>query len=672
MATPTNTPMLPGLGGGVGGAQISAATPLTTPKMGSVDVSVNQIPESSSPMSSVLPQPQLGTVVNPTATPKEQAPLLSASGGAILPQGVMPTPQQVPMVGGTPLPTIPDMLNSAAPPPDLTAYGTQAPTPSKAGDLAASYSALHDTKKGTDAPQSNPMRSQATQDALAQNTPAQKEDAAKTAMDGYMAMDPVIKSIFDQMQTLVSSQATKQSFSDLYKQEIASSGLEGLNTDLMNIKNVMRGTQDDIRNEITKAGGFATESQVQALTSARNKTLLAQAQSLTDQIQAKEDYVDHIMHFTELDRNEVDKQISQQLGLDEKMMDYQVRMQDAAKDNYKTIITQGGFKSLADLTQGNPASMRMAEKTLGLPAGALQNQAFLDAMKDPNEKDVNKQFVSGTANQRSGVFDPKTGTFTPTGGGGPTSPGGGSSTGGSSQIYSDALQNIMAFGGTGPQTRAPLITQLNQKLASGDIQGAKEFIASTAIGNLPADQKNAAIGRNQALGSLTDIQGLLDAAKAKGATTNMLTGSLVDIYQKLGTTNNPDLNYISARMNTALQSYRRSMTGVAFGPQEAAEYKKIFPDLYSVDGLNAAKISALRDSFNAFNRAALSTTMGGGRVYDAIYGPPDTAVLPSDSAPTTHKPGDVVTVKGVLYQVAPDGDTINPYMPWDSLNFSKV
>lgn len=51
------------------------------------------------------------------------------------------------------------------------------------------------------------------------------------------------------------------------------------------------GSEDDLRTEITKAGGFATQSQILGLTNARNRQLIKNYNTLLDTRNAKEKYL---------------------------------------------------------------------------------------------------------------------------------------------------------------------------------------------------------------------------------------------------------------------------------------------------------------------------------------------------------------------------------------------
>lgn len=192
--------------------------------------------------------------------------------------------------------------------------------------------------------------------------------------------------------------------------------------------------------------------------------------------------------------------------------------------------------------------------------------------------------------------------------------------------YVDAF-NSAATNLTAAQMKAAQ-SNFNSLIQSNDLDGARNYIIRVAMAGAPVDQQNQAIGRSQALAAMKDIQDLLDEAKSKGATTNIISGSIVKAAQNLGTTNNPDLTYIASRIQQELQVYRRAMTGVAFSPGESGQYKAIFPDTTNVDKLNTTKIAALTDALNSNNRATLSFLIGDSN-YNSIFGGEKKAKLPN-------------------------------------------
>ena len=168
-------------------------------------------------------------------------------------------------------------------------------------------------------------------------------------------------------------------------------GVQGLKTELMNVNRIMEGTEDDIRDEITMAGGFATESQVQAMKGARNKTLIKQANQLTQQLALKEDYINQIMKFSEMDREQVEKMVDRKLGLAETLVNLQMKMDDSARDNYQNIIENIGYSGLIQSLGGDAQKISSVARSLGMTSSQFSRLAYTQTAKQKQvELDVAK------------------------------------------------------------------------------------------------------------------------------------------------------------------------------------------------------------------------------------------------------------------------------------------
>lgn len=158
---------------------------------------------------------------------------------------------------------------------------------------------------------------------------------------------------------------------------------------------------------------------------------------------------------------------------------------------------------------------------------------------------------------------------------------------------------------------------LSNYVKANDLEGAKQFIISTAISSLPADQQNQAFGRLQAIDALSNIENLLAQYRSNGGNTNILTGTQEQIAQKLGNTTNPALANIANQITMAMVAYRRAVSGAAFTEAEAKVYEQLFPSTKNVGTLNEAKIRSLKDVFNLNQKTVLQTVVGA-RTYDEL------------------------------------------------------
>ena len=255
-------------------------------------------------------------------------------------------------------------------------------------------------------------------------------------LDSFFQEDKNLGNFSKQVQEYLNPTTQQQTLKQEYEGLVKAKGIEAINTELLNMKNVIEGSEDDIRTEITKAGGFATDSQVMALTNARNKTLIKNYNNLLQTKQNSENYISTLMGFSQEDRQIAQQRMDSQLNLGFKLQEMQQQMKQNAQNTLNNVVSKVGYDGLQAMAKNDPYYTSLIENTLGLGAGGLaqlsiisakeraaeeaKNQLDLDykkaQMAELGKKDL--QFVSGTDNQRSGYFDKTTGKFTPTGGGG--------------------------------------------------------------------------------------------------------------------------------------------------------------------------------------------------------------------------------------------------------------
>lgn len=371
-------------------AGMQPAAQSTTPAAPQATPPVQQQPSWFSPQFQQPQQQQMAPQMPPQAPPASTVNVnVGSQQSQSQPKTAAPGANQALAYDPKKNPSVVDLLNSTGADSSKTGRSALAGqlgvqgydfSAAKNQELAKKYTEYFNKKQGTEVPNDNPR--QQMQEEMRESVDAPEEDSLQSLSDQYMSMNPVVKTMYDAIQQELSTPITKQSFKDEFAKLQTEQGIPALNTELMNIKNIMDGTEDDIRTEITKAGGFATESQVQALVGVRNKTLVKQANVLQQQVALKQDYVDQIMQFSQLDRAAVEKQVDRKLGLTEKLANLQTKMTDAAKDNYQKVIDYGkevgenGYAFLAKTLGADKGQMRIAEKALGLPKGALENSRF--------------------------------------------------------------------------------------------------------------------------------------------------------------------------------------------------------------------------------------------------------------------------------------------------------
>jgi hypothetical protein len=157
----------------------------------------------------------------------------------------------------------------------------------------------------------------------------------------------------------------------------------------------------------------------------------------------------------------------------------------------------------------------------------------------------------------------------------------------------DAAESISINLGSGKST--DFFNSLDRMLAEGNTQGAKEQIKRAARASAGVDEAKIVAGSERTLEFINEISDDLNAFSEKGGDTGIFTGTTEKMFNKVGRTTDPDLAKVATKIAKAIQSYRRSMSGVAFSVPESEEYKGIFPSIDKIDEFNLAKIDALND-----------------------------------------------------------------------------
>lgn len=200
-----------------------------------------------------------------------------------------------------------------------------------------------------------------------------------STISNFVSQDPYLGSVIKTFQDYMSQQNQRTSLVDTYKQMLADTGIEQMDTDLLNMKNVIEGSEDDIRTEITKAGGFATESQVMALTNARNKQLIKNYNALLETRNNKAQYLNTIMNLTQQDRAEADARFETMMNFEFKIAEINQQMKQNAISTIDRVAQTLGWDGVYQATGGNPQLIAQIERTYGLPSGSLAIAAQRDA-----------------------------------------------------------------------------------------------------------------------------------------------------------------------------------------------------------------------------------------------------------------------------------------------------
>lgn len=252
-----------------------------------------------------------------------------------------------------------------------------------------------------------PQDSSSASQAVAKYTPPPPPNTS--ALDAQLANDPGYQQLLSD-QKLYNDTATQQgTLTDEYAKLSDAAGIPSLNTELMNMKNVIDGTETDIRKEVQAAGGMATDSQVMALSAARNKTLIKNYNNLEQTLTNAQNHVDTMIGLAKEDKANALNAITQKLNIDQQINQYRDKMTSAAQEGYNNVIQAVGYTGLLQSLGTDPSSIALAEKTLGLQPGGLTQ--LVNAQKSQANAALaqSANITSRFTNNGGEIFDTKTG-----------------------------------------------------------------------------------------------------------------------------------------------------------------------------------------------------------------------------------------------------------------------
>lgn len=212
------------------------------------------------------------------------------------------------------------------------------------------------------------------QNAGAGMTAATTAVGAANANQGYTPAAPVVQAYTDAVQKqtddyakAMSSQSQGETLVQQYQDFTNQLGIPALNTQLMNMKNIIDGTETDIRNEVTKAGGFATDSQVLAMTNARNKTMIQNYNNLLQTRSDMQAQVTTMVGLAEQDRTFANQQIDRQLNFDQAQVTFADKALTNAQSSIQQSIANYGAASVLKQAQatGDPTAVARINQTMG-------------------------------------------------------------------------------------------------------------------------------------------------------------------------------------------------------------------------------------------------------------------------------------------------------------------
>lgn len=288
--------------------------------------------------------------LTPQNTPNSIDPTLNPTPGAVAPAFNVPSSTQA----------TPEQVKAVA-------AATQ-----QVNDLASKYKAGLATTAGTPVPANQGQAMAAVGNALPQLAPE-----SPSIVGNIMETDSNFDTILTAFDEFMSPLSQRKSLLDEYKGLSKDLGIEGMNAELINAKKVIDGTEDDIRSEIAAVGGLGTDSQVQALANARNKSLVKNYNYLLESRDSAMTQLNTMMNLSAQDRQMAEAEWDRKMGFAFKVAEFKERAVNNSRDNYNNIVKAVGYSGLLAATNGNPYEQSLIEKTLGLARGGLQDLASI-------------------------------------------------------------------------------------------------------------------------------------------------------------------------------------------------------------------------------------------------------------------------------------------------------
>lgn len=195
-----------------------------------------------------------------------------------------------------------------------------------------------------------------------------------------------------------------------------------------------------------------------------------------------------------------------------------------------------------------------------------------------------------------------------------TAPGTGIGTGGTGEYTSD-LDAIVG------STLATINTKFGQQQFQNQISRARNdadkisTVASVVLKNAPAEVRNDFSKQATAVGAIDKALSELDN-KAK---TGFIRNGTQYLFNTFGKDYDPQLATIASYITSAIQPYRNSITGAAWGSQEEEEYQKLFGSTkYSPEELRL-RLNNLKEIMASKSAEALNVYVNPLGTYDNYF-----------------------------------------------------
>lgn len=408
--------------------------------------------------------------------------------------------------------------------------GTGQYGPQTKAALARKYNSLFGSLKNTKAPDKAGI---AAEQIAIQTKPS--TDPVFESM--FSALDPIMNSLTQILKNINNPALTTISLQQEYNDLATKNNLPSMQADMLNMQRIMTGTENDIRDEISKSGGTATESQILGMSAARNKVILKQYNAVATQYQAAQTNIQNMMQYattdqaTQLQRQTATAGIVENMAsIETQMMTMGITMQNHATDNLNKIVTNIGYTGLASQAGDDPQKLSQYEQILGLSKGALSNPTALKQMETYRQQQLQMSQQKIVLQYGSPIPAPGQPSSTPTPGmdttglipspaSSPTGANGGdilSATGLSVQAFNFLTQGTQTMSRFTPAQRNKIMAETTDWLKKNSVDMStfqSQYVANnTTLSNNIQRFNNTQIAEGEVLGTLSNMDSTSVAA----------------------------------------------------------------------------------------------------------------------------------------------------------------
>lgn len=264
------------------------------------------------------------------------------------------------------------------------------------------------------------------------------------------------------------------------------------------------------------------------------------------------------------------------------LTDFEGKKKERVTNLAKSLIAQG-----LDIKGLKPEELNTLAKTYGVSKEEIQatylgeKQAY-DKEQASIDKAAGETDFTLSEGQQRFVLDPKTGQYVKAAGvsktyapksasGGAGGAAGAAGAGGSAKYGSD-LDAVIG------STLATIPTKFGQQQYSAQLKSARNdadrinVTASVVLKNQPAEIRRDFANQAVGIRNLDKAISLIDS----GVSTGVVNNGLQYAFNLAGKDYDPKLASIAQYITSAIQPYRNSVTGAAWGEQEESEYQSLF------------------------------------------------------------------------------------------------